>query len=268
MRKMIIPEFAARVTMLAWMIGLSALTSAPSSAHAQSWGGLYNMDSMLNQTHPFAARPASAARSTDDSPQVTPAPTSLQHTTASAMPTKAPNDSGSWKVSNLFSEIRIGALAHDTGPFSSKEEDSIDTNFELLFASTDLLSFMWSPRPHLGISYNSSNHTSQAYMGLTWEWSFWDGWFAGFSLGGMIHDGHLVGVDGESKSLGCRLLFRESMNAGYRFYKRHALMFHFDHSSNASLCKKNTSDGSEFGRHNVVLNEGLENVGIRYGYMF
>mgnify|MGYP001258631219 FL=1 len=167
MRKMIIPEFAARVTMLAWVIGLSALTSAPSSAHAQSWGGLYNMDSMLNQTHPFAARPASAARSTVGSPQVTPAPTSLQHTMASAMPTKAPNDSGSWKVSNLFSEIRIGALAHDTGPFSSKEEDGIDTNFELLFASPEFLSFIWSPRPHIGINYNSSGDTSQAYLGLT-----------------------------------------------------------------------------------------------------
>jgi len=36
----------------------------------------------------------------------------------------------------------------------------------------------------------------------------------------------------------------------------------------ASLCEKNTSDGTQFGRHDVVLNEGLENVGIRYGYMF
>ena len=45
-------------------------------------------------------------------------------------------------------------------------------------------------------------------------------------------------------------------------------MFHFDHSSNASLCEKNTSDGSAFGRHDVILNGGLENVGIRYGYMF
>ena len=90
-----------------------------------------------------------------------------------------------------------------------------------------------------------------------------DGWFVEFGLGGMIHDGHLVGVDEESKSLGCRLLFRESVNAGYRFYKRHTLMLHFDHSSNASLCEKNTSDGSAFGRHDVILNEGLENVGIR-----
>ena len=133
---------------------------------------------------------------------------------------------------------------------------------------SDLFSFIWSPRPHIGISYNSSGDTSQAYLGLTWEWSFLDGWFVEFGLGGMIHDGHLLGVDDETKSLGCRLLFRESVNAGYRFYKRHALMLHFDHSSNASLCEKNTADGSAEGRHNVILNEGLENFGIRYGYMF
>ena len=45
-------------------------------------------------------------------------------------------------------------------------------------------------------------------------------------------------------------------------------MAHLDHSSNASLCEKNTPDGTAFGRHDVVLNEGLESVGIRYGYMF
>ena len=60
MRKMILPEFAARVTMLAWVIGMGVLTSAPSPADAQSWGGLYNMDSMLDEGHPFATRQAAA----------------------------------------------------------------------------------------------------------------------------------------------------------------------------------------------------------------
>ena len=129
---------------------------------------------------------------------------------------------------------------------------------------------MWSPRPHLGVSYNSSGDTSQAYGGLTWDWSFWNGWFADFSLGGMVHDGHLVGdKDGKlRKSLGCRILFRESVNFGYRFKKRHAIMAHLNHSSNASLCEKNTPDGTAFGRHDVILNEGLESLGILYGYIF
>ena len=86
----------------------------------------------------------------------------------------------------------------------------------------------------------------------------------------MVHDGHLVGDKGGKlrKSLGCRILFRESVNFGYRFKKRHAIMAHFDHSSNASLCEKNTPDGTQHGRHDVILNEGLESLGIRYGYIF
>ena len=117
------------------------------------------------------------------------------------MPTLVADRDGNRKVSDLFLEFRIGLLAHDTGPFSSKDEGGVDTNFELLFASPELLSFMWSPRPHIGINYNSSGDTSQAYLGLTWEWSFLNGWFVEFGLGGMIHDGHLVGVDNETKSL-------------------------------------------------------------------
>ena len=85
-----------------------------------------------------------------------------------------------------------------------------------------------------------------------------------------MHDGHLV-VDKDGKlrkSLGCRMLFREAINFGYRFKKRHAVMMHLNHNSNASLCEKNTRDGTAEGRHNVVLNEGLESLGIQYGYMF
>ena len=170
----------------------------------------------------------------------------------------------------MFSEIRLGALMHDYGPFSSNEEDGFDGIIEMLFLSPKALSFISSPRPHVGISYNSSGDTSYAYGGLYWEWPFWEDWFAGFSLGGMVHDGHLVGdKDGKlRKSLGCRMLFREAINFGYRFKKRHAIMMHLNHNSNASLCEKNTRDGTAEGRHNVVLNEGLESLGIQYGYMF
>ena len=93
------------------------------------------------------------------------------------MPTIVADIDGNRKVSDFFSEFRIGLLAHDTGPFSSKEEGGIDTNFELLFPSPELLSFIWSPRPHIGINYNSSGDNSQAYLGLTWDWSCLDDWF-------------------------------------------------------------------------------------------
>ncbi len=78
-------------------------------------------------------------------------------------------------------------------------------------------------------------------------------WFAGFSWGGAYHDGHLDDDKEGKKQLGCHLLFRESITGGYRFWDRHSVMLHFDHISNAKLCS---------------TNEGLESLGVRYGYKF
>lgn len=150
-------------------------------------------------------------------------------------------------------EIRLGALVHDEGPFSRNEEDGFDINLEVLFPSPELLSVIWSPRPHLGVTVNSNRNTSQAYFGLTWEWDFWKSWFAGFSFGGSVHDGETETNKLGRKELGCRLLFRESVELGYRLNRNHGVSLFLDHISNAKLCTKN---------------EGLENFGLRYGYRF
>jgi lipid A 3-O-deacylase len=100
---------------------------------------------------------------------------------------------------------------------------------------------------------NSAGNTSQVYAGLTWEWGFYEDLFFSFSLGGAIHDGSKVTSDPKKKSLGCRTLFRESLDLGYNISGPHSIMFHLDHISNAKLCS---------------TNEGLENFGLRYGYRF
>jgi lipid A 3-O-deacylase len=107
-------------------------------------------------------------------------------------------------------------------------------------------------------------------MGLEWEKKFLGKWFISFILGGLLNDGNLVGeLDGPTskKSLGCRILFREAFDFGYRFNGKHSVFLHLDHSSNASLCEKKTCNGSAEGRHKVTLNEPLESIGIRYGYL-
>ncbi len=167
--------------------------------------------------------------------------------------TKPPPTTESSGFKNIVSEIRFGALIHDEGPFSRNEEDGYDGNMELLFTSPDFLDVIWSPRPHIGFNANSEGDTSQAYLGLTWEWNFLDDAFAGFSFGGAVHDGEKTTTELGTKELGCHVLFRESVTAGYRFFDNHALMFHLDHISNAKICSQN---------------EGLENFGIRYGYRF
>jgi lipid A 3-O-deacylase len=157
------------------------------------------------------------------------------------------------RFKDIFSEVRVGAFIHDEGPFSRNEEGGYDANFEVLFVSPNFLDVIWAPRPHLGVNVNSDGDTSQAYLGLTWEWSFFGNWFAGFSLGGAIHDGKLETTQIDRKELGCRVLFRESVEAGYRLDGRHSVSGYLDHISNANLCDRN---------------EGLENFGLRYGYTF
>ena len=170
-------------------------------------------------------------------------------------PTTADRESGREPLGGFLSEIKVGALVHDQGPFSRNKESGVDTNLELLFASPKFLDVIWSLRPHIGANINSSGDTSQIYLGLRYEWGFWGGAFAGFSFGGAVHDGETDQNSGkdDKMELGCKVLFRGSIEAGYRFAGHHSLSLFLDHISNAKLCD---------------TNEGLENVGIRYGYMF
>jgi lipid A 3-O-deacylase len=156
-------------------------------------------------------------------------------------------------VDDIFSEVRFGLLLHDQGPFSHNKEDGIDINLEVLFAPPRMLDIIWSPRPIIGLSVNSAGDTSQGYLGLNWEWEFWEDAFAGFSLGGAVHDGKTTTQRLDRKELGCRVLFRESVDVGYRFDGHHGIMAHMEHISNAKLCS---------------TNEGLESFGLRYGYRF
>ena len=177
-----------------------------------------------------------------------PAPASKSTARAGAQaPVRGQPDGG------IFSEIRFGALAHDTGPFSHKKEEGVDANVELLFTSPSFLKVLWSPRPHIGGNINSKGDTSQVYFGLSWEWDFWRHMFGGFSLGGAWHDGETTNAPLDRKELGCSVLFRESVELGFRIGERHSLSAFLDHISNAKLCS---------------TNEGLENVGMRYGYKF
>ncbi len=153
----------------------------------------------------------------------------------------------------IFSEVRGGVLAHDFGPFSHRKEEGVDINAEVLFTSPNFMDIIWSPRPTLGGSFNASGDTSQGYLGLTWEWDFLEQGFVSFFLGGAIHNGEKNANTPGKKDLGCRVLFREGIDLGWRFAGNHALMVHFDHISNAKLCDEN---------------EGLESLGLRYGYRF
>lgn len=156
----------------------------------------------------------------------------------------------------IVSEVKFGVLAHDVHIFSSsRKEEGADFNGEILFnlPANPFLSAVGSPRFHLGGSVNSDGDTSLGYLGLTWDWKSDIGVFVEGSFGGAIHDGRLRSFDPDRKSLGSRVLFRISGSVGYQFDEHHSLAVILDHVSNAGLAD---------------VNEGMDNVGIRYGFRF
>jgi lipid A 3-O-deacylase len=156
-------------------------------------------------------------------------------------------------LGGFLSEVRIGVLAHDIGAFGRNKEEGPDVNAELLFVSPAFLELVFSPRPHLGMTVNAGDDTSQVYAGLTWDWTFWEPFFVEGSLGFAVHDGEIDIESRQKKALGCRLLFRESLALGARFYEHHSISMALAHISNAKLCEHN---------------EGLDTFGVRYGYKF
>lgn len=157
---------------------------------------------------------------------------------------------------DVVAELKFGVLVHDVHIFSySRKEDGIDLNGEILFNLPDnrFFSVIGNPRFHVGGSVNSQGGTNLGYFGLTWDVKSESGIFVEGSFGGAVHDGKLDTVSFDRKVLGSRVLFRIAGGVGFQFDRQHSLALMLDHVSNAGL---------------ATPNEGMDNVGIRYGFQF
>ncbi len=212
----------------------------------------YDIGILIYQPHPFAGPVAPTAWPSllGPVPAAAPAPGARPRPRPAAADTSffGSTGEGLWAA---ISEFRGGILAHDAVPTLTHKEPGADINLEVLFYSPDFLGVIGSPRPHLGFALNTGGDTNQLYAGLTWEWDFWRNMFASLAIGGAIHDGDLDVRRNDKKELGCRVLFRQALELGYRIRQRHGLSLYLDHLSNAGICDQN---------------EGLELLGIRYGY--
>lgn len=154
----------------------------------------------------------------------------------------------------LIREYRIGVLAHDVpGLWSGfRLERGVDANFELILSpSVDFLG--GSIRPAIGGSFNLSGGTSKAYLDARWMYEGAGGWFVGLGIGAAVHNGEVDPVEVDRKALGRRVLFHFPLEVGYRFDGHHSVSFYFDHMSNG---------------YTTTYNEGLDTLGVRYGYKF
>jgi hypothetical protein len=169
---------------------------------------------------------------------------------AVAGPARAEDDG----IAAWLYEVKAGLLYHDMDYLwsSFSLEEGVDFNGELIFApKADL--FGGAFRGALGASVNSSGYTSKAYLDLRYMYEFDSGLFFSAGGGGAIHDGKLNPKRNDRKALGSRVLFHIPLEAGYRFTSHQALSVYFDHVSNAYLAD---------------FNEGLDTLGLRYGYRF
>jgi len=153
-------------------------------------------------------------------------------------------------------ELKLGVMAHDIGILGHQKEDGVDGNAEVLWLSPKWLSWLGSPRPHVGTHINTHGDTSQIYGGLTWTYepAALDPVWGAFAFGGAVHNGETgTTTNPDEKELGSRVLFRLGLELGYNVTERTSVSVLYDHVSNANLADQN---------------EGLNNLGLRVGIRF
>jgi lipid A 3-O-deacylase len=155
----------------------------------------------------------------------------------------------------VVQELKLGFLDHDVPDLWSgfrAEPDSVDINIEALLSPS--VPFLGGTvRPALGGTINTVGATSHAYIDARWQYEMPSGIFLGLGIGGAIHNGQLQFEDPNLKALGSRVLFHIPIEIGYRFDAHSSLSAYFEHTSNAFI---------------VEPNEGLDRLGVRYGYRF
>ncbi len=151
--------------------------------------------------------------------------------------------------------FRLGLLVHDVGGLwsNTRSEGGTDVNAEMVFRKPSFMLWGGAILPNVGLSINSQGDTSKIYGGVVWEFLFSNGFFFNIGTGLAVHNGQLESDDSNKKQLGSRILFREPIEFGFTFYERHRISILFDHISNADLAEPN---------------EGLDTLGVRYGYQF
>lgn len=155
----------------------------------------------------------------------------------------------------FIDELKIGVLAHDVPHLWSgfqAEPNSADINIEALFSPS--VAFLGGTiRPAIGGSISTVGATSDAYIDARWQYETPSGIFFGLGLGAAVHNGQLQLDDWDRKALGSRVLFHIPAEVGYRFDEHNSVSAYFEHMSNA---------------YTVSPNEGMDRLGIRYGYRF
>ena len=152
-------------------------------------------------------------------------------------------------------ELRWGVAAHDVdGLWSGASyEDGPDILAELIFNRPLFQLLSGTAYPDVGAAINTRGHTSKVFAGVLLQWELSEHFFLATGVGLALHNGKRETSQPDRKSLGSRVLFRIPIEIGIAFDSHHRIMVAFDHVSNAGLAQPN---------------EGLDTLGVMYGYRF
>lgn len=184
-----------------------------------------------------------------------------------------PVQANDFQAADYISEVRAGLLTQSSSILDAddpahfwlqKDETGASLNGELLFHSPSTLALIGAPRPQLGLNISTAGDTSYAYTGLQWDGDLTDRLFVGGFFGLMVHDGEIDHAPtnparNTDRLLGSRVLFHLGPEIGWRFDPHNSLMITWKHSSNGWMLNGFDLDGA---------NEGLDQIGLRYGRSF
>ncbi len=160
-----------------------------------------------------------------------------------------------WAGDGLIYQLSVGALDHDIGNMWSgfrREKESLDINVDAQL-SPAMQVFFGTLRPAVGGTFNTQGLTSMGYVDARWTYEAASGLFFGVGLGAAVHDGNIGKEDPTRKALGSRVLFHIPLEFGYRFDAQQSVSAYFEHTSNG---------------YTMQYNEGMDRLGVRYGYRF
>ncbi len=157
-------------------------------------------------------------------------------------------------AADFVKELKLGVLNHDQDSLwsGSRREGGIDFNAEAIL-NHDLEFWGGTLSPAIGVSVNSQGDTSKAYLDARWEKAFAQDFFFALGIGAAVHNGNTKLTNVNRKALGSKALFHFPFELGYRIDENYSVSVFFDHVSNAWLASPN---------------EGMDTLGIRFGYRF
>lgn len=253
---------------------------------------LYNMDRFLSEPYPLgqvqpngsqtsAIQTHSSLPGSGDAPvpRTTGRSARSDRTPAAVAPLRDKPAARNALSRSWISELVIGGWIHDPEA-GNTESNTWDLNLELIFREVELLSFenrylrfLFTPHPILGGSINNEDETHTVYLGLNWQYDFDNGLFVGGSFAFTYHTGNLDQAEEQCPvattctlpgnrrfkntgevTLGARILFRESLEFGYRLDRRHGIALYIAHMSNGGILDDD--------------NDGMNFAGLRYRYSF